>query len=147
MKKTVLYIFFDEYFNSVILSLFKLTFPVTLFPSTISWQIHTGLQHGIIWAAQPNGLPLELPTIADKLREVGYATHAVGKWHLGFYKEAYTPLHRGFDSYYGKYAMVIGIVVTTSVYQFAELINIRLSTLVMFTNTTQRHQDHVQMKY
>ncbi|KAK2159862.1 hypothetical protein NP493_1683g00022 [Ridgeia piscesae] len=65
------------------------------------YQIHTGLQHGIIWAEQPNGLPLELPTIADKLREVGYATHAVGKWHLGFYKEAYMPLHRGFDSYYG----------------------------------------------
>ena len=65
-------------------------------------QIHTGLQHEIIWAQQANGLPLELPTMADKLREAGYSTHAVGKWHLGFYKKEYTPKYRGFDSYYGK---------------------------------------------
>ena len=65
-------------------------------------QIHTGLQHGIIGQAQPNGLPLSHPTIADKLRQAGYATHMVGKWHLGFYKKEYTPNYRGFDSFYGK---------------------------------------------
>ena len=50
---------------------------------------------------QANGLPLELPTMADKLKEAGYSTHAVGKWHIGFYKKEYTPKYRGFDSYYG----------------------------------------------
>ncbi|ELT97571.1 hypothetical protein CAPTEDRAFT_178894 [Capitella teleta] len=65
------------------------------------YQIHTGLQHSIIWAAQPNALPKELPTLADKLREEGYANHIVGKWHLGFYKEEYVPTNRGFDSFYG----------------------------------------------
>ncbi|XP_046580315.1 arylsulfatase B-like isoform X1 [Haliotis rubra] len=65
------------------------------------YQIHTGLQHGIIWAVQPNGLPLDSPTVADKIKQAGYSTHAVGKWHLGFYKDGYLPTNRGFDSYYG----------------------------------------------
>ena len=65
------------------------------------FQIYTGLQHDIVRDNQANGLPLELPTIADKLKEIGYSTHAVGKWHIGFYKKEYTPIYRGFDSYYG----------------------------------------------
>ncbi|KAK2142403.1 hypothetical protein LSH36_961g00078 [Paralvinella palmiformis] len=65
------------------------------------YQIHTGLQHAIIWAPQPNGLPLSMPTLADCLKKQGYSTHIIGKWHLGFYKEVYTPIHRGFDSFYG----------------------------------------------
>ena len=64
-------------------------------------QIHTGLQHGVIWPAQPNGLPLNETTIAEHLRTAGFATHAVGKWHVGFFERAYTPLRRGFDSFFG----------------------------------------------
>ena len=33
----------------------------------------------------------------------GYATHIVGKWHLGYNKWAYTPTYRGFDTFYGFY--------------------------------------------
>ncbi|KAK7095155.1 hypothetical protein V1264_006600 [Littorina saxatilis] len=65
------------------------------------YQIHTGLQHGIIWWAQANALPRQTPTIADVLRTSGYRTHMVGKWHLGFYKPEYMPINRGFDSYFG----------------------------------------------
>jgi len=40
-------------------------------------------------------LPLEEKTIASVLRENGYATWHVGKWHLG--SERYWPEHHGFD--------------------------------------------------
>ena len=68
-------------------------------------KIHTGLQ-GELSALDKGGLPLRLPTLAEKLQEGGYATKLVGKWDLGFYSEVYTPTHRGFDAFYGKYGLV-----------------------------------------
>jgi arylsulfatase A-like enzyme len=46
------------------------------------------------------GLPLDQVTLADELKRLGYATGAVGKWHLGSQPE-YRPLRRGFDYFYG----------------------------------------------
>ena len=49
-------------------------------------------------------------TLASLLRERGYRTHCVGKWHLGIdVEEDYArlrggPVDRGFDSYFGIYA-------------------------------------------
>ena len=65
------------------------------------YQIHTGLQHASIGPCLPFGLPEEIPTLADRLRTAGYATHMVGKWHVGFYKEQLLPTRRGFDSFFG----------------------------------------------
>jgi arylsulfatase len=39
-------------------------------------------------------------TIAEMLKEQGYATACVGKWHLGWQKE-FLPLQHGFDEYIG----------------------------------------------
>jgi arylsulfatase A len=47
-----------------------------------------------------NGLSPDHVTIAEMLKTVGYATKAVGKWHLGDELE-FLPTNQGFDSYYG----------------------------------------------
>ena len=65
------------------------------------YQIHTGLQHNIVWPSQANALPKNETTIAEKLREYGYKTHMVGKWHVGFYKREFRPRQRGFDTFFG----------------------------------------------
>ncbi|MGB0370790.1 MAG: sulfatase family protein [Opitutales bacterium] len=46
------------------------------------------------------GLSPEHTTIAEVLKSAGYATKAVGKWHLGDEKQ-FLPTNQGFDSYYG----------------------------------------------
>lgn len=46
------------------------------------------------------GLPTGETTLADALRDAGYVTGAIGKWHLGG-TAAYHPLRRGFDFFFG----------------------------------------------
>jgi arylsulfatase A-like enzyme len=48
----------------------------------------------------PQGLPLTETTIADRLKEAGYATGLIGKWHLGA-GDKHHPQKRGFDDFYG----------------------------------------------
>ncbi|WP_231902353.1 sulfatase [Microbulbifer thermotolerans] len=46
------------------------------------------------------GLPLEQKTMAEYLKDRGYRTAMIGKWHLGD-ADRYHPLKRGFDEFYG----------------------------------------------
>jgi arylsulfatase B len=61
-----------------------------------------GLQHGVLRVHRAsNFLPPEVPLLPGLLRERGYRTHLVGKWHLGSAEWALTPLERGFDTFVG----------------------------------------------
>ncbi|XP_060588766.1 arylsulfatase I-like [Ruditapes philippinarum] len=61
-----------------------------------------GLQH-VITAEQPVCSPLSMQFFPEKLQKLGYSTHMIGKWHLGFCNLECTPTRRGFDSFLGYY--------------------------------------------
>ena len=46
------------------------------------------------------GLPADLSTLPSCLRDAGYATALIGKWHLG-YPPDFGPLRSGYDEFYG----------------------------------------------
>lgn len=54
----------------------------------------------VLFPDSAGGLPESEVTIAEVLKQKGYATAAVGKWHLGHLPQ-YLPTNQGFDSYYG----------------------------------------------
>ncbi len=60
-----------------------------LFDSALS-----GIEH------RDQGLPLEAVTIAELLKDHGYATACFGKWHLG-YRPPWLPPNQGFDEFRG----------------------------------------------
>ena len=60
-----------------------------------------GTQATVIRADVPFGVPLEERFMAQNMKDAGYHTALFGKWHLGFYQRAFTPLARGFDEHMG----------------------------------------------
>ena len=63
----------------------------------------------------PAGLAANVKIMPQYFQEAGYTTHAIGKWHLGFCHQNYTPTFRGFDTFYGFY---LGSQVTTFLHIF-----------------------------
>jgi arylsulfatase A-like enzyme len=60
-----------------------------------------GLQTLVIFPSHKYGLPTDEKTLPQALKEVGYSTYMVGKWHLGHADKKYWPQNRGFDHFYG----------------------------------------------
>ena len=54
----------------------------------------------VLFPDSSSGLPHAEITIPELLKEAGYATGMVGKWHLGHLPD-YLPTNHGFDSYWG----------------------------------------------
>ena len=50
--------------------------------------------------SQTLGLPSELPTLPSLLKDNGYRTALIGKWHLG-YPPAFGPLRSGYEEFFG----------------------------------------------
>jgi arylsulfatase A-like enzyme len=66
------------------------------------YQHRFGHENNPAWlpADTKQGLPLEQVTLPELLQKAGYATGAVGKWHLGAHPQ-FHPLKRGFQEYFG----------------------------------------------
>ena len=59
-----------------------------------------GSGHIVLFPGDPHGLNPKEITIAEVLKNEGYATGCFGKWHLGDQPE-FLPTSQGFDEYYG----------------------------------------------
>ena len=60
----------------------------------------TSRVNGVLFPNSTGGLPPSEVTLPELLRERGYATAAIGKWHLG-HRPPYLPTEHGFDTYFG----------------------------------------------
>ena len=56
--------------------------------------------HGALSPKATHGLSADEMTLAELVKQKGYATAAVGKWHLG-HLPPFLPTQHGFDEYYG----------------------------------------------
>ena len=72
-------------------------------PGSPSWQVdgHITLPHHSYQWNPPSsatvGANLNMTMLPAKLKQAGYATYMVGKWHEGFVEPSYLPVNRGFD--------------------------------------------------
>jgi arylsulfatase A-like enzyme len=48
-----------------------------------------------------SGVDLRFKLLPELLKPAGWATHALGKWHIGWGFRSYTPTWRGFDTFLG----------------------------------------------
>jgi uncharacterized sulfatase len=64
------------------------------------YSIRMGLAYKTIEVSSVNGLPESEQTLAELLKQGGYDTTLIGKWHLGHTPE-HRPTRHGFDSFFG----------------------------------------------
>jgi arylsulfatase A-like enzyme len=65
------------------------------------YPLRYGLQTGVIPSAGKYGLATDEWLLPQALKQAGYQTAIVGKWHLGHHDQKYWPSQRGFDYSYG----------------------------------------------
>ena len=65
------------------------------------YPLRYGLQTAVIPSAHTYGLPTDEFLLPQTLKDAGYRTAIVGKWHLGHADPKFWPRQRGFDYQYG----------------------------------------------
>ena len=60
----------------------------------------SNLHEAVLFPYSNGGLSPQEYTMAEMLRDAGYSTSCIGKWHLG-HKEEFMPNNHGFDQFYG----------------------------------------------
>lgn len=65
------------------------------------YSIHTGSEHILFGNSEPSCLPVRLVLMPEAFKQLGYAAHMIGKWHLGYVNDTCSPWSRGFDSFLG----------------------------------------------
>lgn len=91
--------FVNAYANQTVCTPTRIAFYTGRYPA----RLPVGLREPLGNISQPTsnvGLPPSHPTIASLLKNNGYDTALVGKWHCG-YPPNYGPLKSGFDEYFG----------------------------------------------
>ena len=56
-----------------------------------------GLHEHVLGTSSMKGIPSGEKTIAEKMKEGGYFTSIIGKWHAGVFLDSYLPHNLGFD--------------------------------------------------
>ncbi len=90
--------FTDFYMGSPVCSPSRGAMLTGCYPRRIGFGSFAG--QWVLFPGQAQGLNPEETTIAGLLKQAGYATMLVGKWHCGDQQE-FLPTRHGFDRYYG----------------------------------------------
>lgn len=91
--------FTNGYVAAAICSVSRAGLMLGRYPTRIGYEFNGGDDQG---RPTPRrfGMPVEETLFPQRMKALGYATCAIGKWHLGD-KPEYLPMVRGFDEFYG----------------------------------------------
>ena len=90
--------FTQAYANSAVCSASR----VALITGRYQYRLRVGLEEPIGAGETPVGLPPSHPTLPSLLKQRGYRTALIGKWHMGALPD-YGPLKSGYDVFFGNY--------------------------------------------
>jgi arylsulfatase A-like enzyme len=88
--------FLQGYANSAVCSATR----TGLITGRYQYRLRIGLEEPLQSGNENYGLPPEHPTLPSLLKNAGYTTALIGKWHLGFLPK-FGPLKSGYDRFYG----------------------------------------------